>query len=368
MRNACIILRKSKYLFSDSGNYALMDAFISAGYAFDELRAYSISDIDKIKNGFLQLRAEHENIMLCCDKAELPAMKDVLSNIFDGGVLQSSYNGADIFDDKKTSVFLLSADESDTGTQYAKEVCIPYLKQKSNTKTDSFVIRCMGANDSHIEQLILRAKQRSGTYITFERLRKYGEDVIRIIYDMNVSKILIDEIVRLFVDGLGECIYALEDISLQEQLVRLLKLRNCKISVAESFTGGGIGRRIVSVSGASAVYFEGLNTYNEDSKRKRLGVSEYSLKTVGVVSDQTAYEMAAGLLGTGDCNISIATTGLAGPKSDHSLLPVGLCYIAIGTPEKVFVYRYKFDGTRNEITETAINYALFLAYKQLKDI
>ena len=50
------------------------------------------------------------------------------------------------------------------------------------------------------------------------------------------------------------------------------------------------------------------------------------------------------------------------------MLPVGLCYIAVGTKERVFVYRYKFDGTRNEITETAINYALFLAYKQLKDI
>ena len=91
-------------------------------------------------------------------------------------------------------------------------------------------------------------------------------------------------------------------------------------------------------------------------------------ETVGAVSDETAYEMATGLIAAGDCDISIATTGLAGPKSDRTELPVGLCYIAVGLKEKVYVYRYRFEGTREEITETAINYALFLAYRQLKNI
>ena len=129
-----------------------------------------------------------------------------------------------------------------------------------------------------------------------------------------------------------------------------------------------MARRITSVPGASAVYFEGINAYDENAKVKRLGVSEYTLRTVGAVSDQIAYEMALGLLNTGDCDVAIATTGLAGPQSDRSLLPVGLCYIAIGTREKICVYRYKFDGSRKEITEKGINYALHMAYKLLKDI
>ena len=89
---------------------------------------------------------------------------------------------------------------------------------------------------------------------------------------------------------------------------------------------------------------------------------------MGAVSEQTAYEMALGLLNTGDCDIAITTTGLAGPKSDRSMLPVGLCFIAVGTKEKVYVYRYKFDGDRTAVTEKAINYALFTAFKQLKNI
>lgn len=234
--------------------------------------------------------------------------------------------------------------------------------------TDRTVIRCVGAGEAHINGLIDRAKRIDGGAIEYRRSRRYDEDTIELRYDENIPKRLADDVIRVFAEGLEESIYALDDTPLEKRLIELLKLRSKKISVAESFTGGGIARRLTSVSGASEVYFEGLNTYSELSKIKRLGVSEYTLRTFGAVSDQTAYEMAAGLIATGDCDISVATTGLAGPNSDRSALPVGLCFIAVGTKERVFVYRYKFDGDRNEITETAINYALFLAYKQLKNM
>ncbi len=234
--------------------------------------------------------------------------------------------------------------------------------------TDKTVLRCVGAAETHVQSLIARAQKIDEGKVEYRLLRKFDEDILQLEYDENISKRLIEDVIRVFAEGLADCLYALDDTLLEQRLVELLKLRGKTLSVAESFTGGGVGRRVVSVSGASEVFFEGLNTYNELSKIKRLGVSEYTLKTFGAVSDQTAYEMAAGLIQSGDCDISIATTGLAGPNTDRSMLPIGLCYIAVGTKECVLVYRYKFDGTREEITEKAINYALFLAYKQLKNM
>lgn len=234
--------------------------------------------------------------------------------------------------------------------------------------TDKTEIRSIGAKEEQIKALIARAQAIDGGKVEYRHIRRYSEDVIELNYAEDISRRLSEDVLRIFAEGLEESIYALDGTALPAQLVWLLKLRDKKISVAESFTGGGIARKITSVSGASEVYFEGLNTYSELSKIKRLGVSEYTLKTFGAVSEQTAYEMAAGLMATGDCDICITTTGLAGPNTDRSNLPVGLCYIAVGTQERVFVYRYKFDGSREEITETAINYALFLAYKQLKNM
>lgn len=367
MVNACIVLQK-RINPTDLRIRAFSTLFQDEGYPFDELHFLMQSDSDKVKKSLQSIKEYADNLFLIADKTALPIVKAYLTGSFHD-IPQSEFGNAGIYLDGKCSLFLFSADETETGMQFATNACIPYLKRKYGVQFEKLVIRAVGANESRVEDLFAKAKAMIGNQNAFcVRERKYDEDVIKILYEQNTPKKLTDDILRSFVEGLGDTLYALNDYSLEEQIVDLLKLRRRRLCVAESFTGGGIARRITSVSGASEVYFEGLNTYNELSKVKRLGVSEYTLHTSGAVSDQTAYEMASGLLRTGNCDISIATTGLAGPKSDRSALPVGLSYIAIGTKERVFVYRYKFDGTREEITEKAINYALFLVYKQLKNI
>ena len=229
------------------------------------------------------------------------------------------------------------------------------------------IIRAMGAKAACVEALVREVNTQGKNYACCHHVRVYDEDILTITYNQDAPKILMDDILRHCVEELDESIYALDNCTLEQQLVSLLKIRGGMLSVAESFTGGGIASRITSVSGASSVYFEGINSYNEVSKIKRLGVSPQTLAKYGAVSEQTAYEMAAGLLRTGDCNLAIATTGLAGPNTDTSGLPIGLCYIAVGSMERVRVYQYHFEGTREEITKKAINYALFLACKQLKN-
>ena len=368
MKNACIFICNGVGGKLPTGVSSVWDAFRSGGYTFDEMRTLFQADENKLRRVVSELKQEYDNLLLLTERNRLLAVKNAVSGIFKEETFQGGANGAGIFVDEKKSLFLLCADGSEWGAGYAKNVCVPFLQKKYGVRLDKIVVRTVGANETRIERLIGQARGLDGGKMLYFHSRSFDEDVIEILYGENVSKMLADDVLRIFVEGLGDSVYALDDTPLAEQLVTLLKLRGRKISVAESFTGGGIAKRITSVSGASAVYFEGLNTYNELSKMKRLGVSEYTLGTVGAVSDQAAYEMATGLINTGDCDISIATTGLAGPNTDRSMLPVGLCYIAVGVKERVFVYRYKFDGTREEITEKAINYALFLAYKQLKNM
>lgn len=369
MKNACVI-------FNDGNGVpervigALFASLRAHGFVFEEERRLFTLDSAKLSATLSELKKTYENVFVFTGKAYLLSVKETLikSACVQENVFQGTLLGAGIFTDKKSSVFLLSADFSETGKEYLDGVCVPYLERKVGVKTDRTVIRLVGASEARVQALFSQAKSIDNGQIRYFHTRRFDEDVIEMLYDENVSKRLESDVLRVFAEGLSDHVYALDDTPLEEQLVRLLKLRGKKISVAESFTGGGIARKIVSVSGASAVYFEGLNTYNEESKMRRLGVREYTLRSYGAVSDQTAYEMSAGLMASGNCDISIATTGLAGPKSDSSALPVGLCYIAVGTQEKVLVYRYKFDGDREEITEKAIRYALFLAYKELKNM
>lgn len=174
--------------------------------------------------------------------------------------------------------------------------------------------------------------------------------------------------VRFIVGELKENIYAETDTSLGERLFDVLKLKKLKIAVAESFTGGRVVAEIIKNPGASEFVTEGAVTYSNESKIKRLGVNSSDLIKHGAVSSVVAYQMAAGLLRGGNCDVAISTTGIAGPKSDDTKKPVGLCYIGVGMKDGVHTYKLNLSGSREEITETAKNTALFLTIKTLKNV
>lgn len=367
MRYACLALKKQIGAV-DENLQAFIEFFQSNGYPIDELHILSEKDENGVCSALQALSATADGIFVFCDKSAFSVAKAYACAVFNENALRGEFGGACIFETQKSGLYLMSLDKTETGLGYAVNACLPFLQKKNAVRCDKMVVRAIGANQARVFALLAEAERIGGNRLRCYHTHKYAEDVIQICYDGDTPKRLADDVLRLFADGLGDTVYALNDVSLEEQLVRLLKLRKRKISLAESFTGGGIAKRITSVSGASEVYFEGLNTYDSRSKIKRLGVSEQTVNTFGAVSEQTAYEMAYGLLRTGDCDIALATTGLAGPNSDNSALPVGLCYLAVGTSDKIYVYRYKFDGEREEITQTAIQYALYLAYKVLKDL
>jgi len=367
MKIACIVLRNCNESLR-SLDLSVADEFLAGGFAMEETRFLTQFHDAPLKKTLSELWECYDDILLLAEKTLLPSLAKLCGEKQEGAFFQATASGAGIYSSAEKSLFLLSFDSSESGLDYAKTVCIPYLQKKYAVRTDTMVLRSIGANDEHLRNLLMEARRLCDDKMRFRRTRRYDEDVLEISYGADVSKILIDDVMRLLVNGLGENLYALDQTPIEERLVQLLSLRGYKISVAESFTGGGVGKRIVSVSGASKVYFEGINAYNERAKEKRLGVSGYTLKSYGAVSERTAYEMAAGLLKTGDCDICLATTGIAGPASDRAETPVGLCFLAVGDKERIYVYRYKFDGPREEITQKAINYALYLAYNHLKKI
>ena len=364
MKNAVLVIKLNKNeLFGV--DVSVIERFSKRGYSFDEVLFLQI-DKERLTKSYAELKSRVENLLIVCDKRLLSWVSETLFSS-EVSFVKATREGCGFLSKGSFTAFLV-AENSLESLEFVDSVCISHLVKKYGVRYDKIVIKTVGAPMERIESLLDTAKRLSADRLSYNHKREYESDCLEIFYDSTTPKMLTDDVLRIFADGLSEFIYALEDKSLEEQLVDMLKLRGKKIAVAESFTGGGVGKRIVSVPGASEVYFEGLNTYNELSKMKRLGVQEYALKSFGAVSDETVYQMAAGLIATGDVDVAIATTGIAGPKSDSMNFPVGLSFIAIGTKEKVYVYRYKFNGNRKEITEKAINHALFLAYRQLKDI
>jgi len=145
-------------------------------------------------------------------------------------------------------------------------------------------------------------------------------------------------------------------------LVSLLKAKKYDLSVAESCTGGMIASSIVSVSGASDVFIEGLVTYSNDSKIDRLGVKNETIDKYGAVSEQCIVEMLAGL----KTKTSIAVSGIAGPLGGTIDKPVGTVYIGIRIDDLIEVKHFYFDGSRSEIRTSATKEAMLFLLTHLR--
>lgn len=152
------------------------------------------------------------------------------------------------------------------------------------------------------------------------------------------------------------------------EAVKLLKAQGKKLAVAESCTGGMLAAAITDVSGASEVFDFGAVTYSNSMKEKLLGVSHDTLARYGAVSEQTARQMAMGIMKYADSDYGIGITGIAGPSSDGTDKPVGLIYIAIANSENTEVVRLLSNYTedvRNKNRNTAVETAITMLIEQL---
>lgn len=192
-----------------------------------------------------------------------------------------------------------------------------------------------------------------------------GDVLFSMKFSPDYSPVSLDTVVKSFITAFKSAIYAEENVSLAKRAVDLLKISGLKLSVAESFTGGGIARAIVQIPGASEVFYEGLVCYDAKAKIRRLGVSESTVRDKSVVSREVAYEMAKGLLESGYCDVCLTTTGYA---SEVESVPgsAGLCYVGAGMENKVEVCRYRFKGDRQSVMETGKNAALFMLCLMLR--
>ena len=354
-----LVALENKKNISFSAIDSAVSSLASCGYYFDKISRVAYNSSDGIVGALSDGLDNYDNAVILCPSTMAKTVSDFVS-----GKMKGEFDGLGILQSADNHVFILFSD-AENRLKFAdiKDV----LDKKYGISYDSAVVRAVGVPKKLLDETI--SAVRSGfndDTVSFKVTDDYEDIRIEIIYSSSTPKMTVDGAVREIVKRLNGYIYALEDITLAEQLYRLLKLRRMKISVAESFTGGGVSKRLVEVSGVSEVYFEGINTYSNDSKMKRLGVSELTLAQRGAVSAETAYQMAEGLLRTGNCEVAISTTGIAGPKSDNTSKPVGLAYIGIGVENDIAVYKFNFAGDRKRVTETGINHALFLAYKRLK--
>jgi nicotinamide-nucleotide amidase len=158
---------------------------------------------------------------------------------------------------------------------------------------------------------------------------------------------LIEPIAQEIKQIAGDDYFGTDEDTLASVVGQLLAAKSQTLAVAESCTGGGLGRMLTETPGSSSYFMGGVISYANRVKIDLLGVNAEDLAAEGAVSEIVAKQMAVGIkakLGT-DWGVSI--TGIAGPDGGTETKPVGLVYIGIAAPDgKVEGIKYQLGSQR----------------------
>jgi PncC family amidohydrolase len=137
----------------------------------------------------------------------------------------------------------------------------------------------------------------------------------------------------------------------------LLTRKKLTISVAESCTGGLISHYLTVLPGSSAFFDAGVVSYSAESKKRILNVSSETISNYGVVSGETAKEMAEKVRSLTRTDYSISATGNLGPDVLEGK-EKGLIYIAVSREGQIHARELKLKGDRESNKKEAALQAL----------
>ncbi|MEA2105839.1 MAG: competence/damage-inducible protein A [Bacteroidota bacterium] len=182
----------------------------------------------------------------------------------------------------------------------------------------------------------------------------------------------IDNKVNALKNIIPDYICGYDEDKLEENLGKLLKEKKATVSVAESCTGGNIGRLITTIPGCSDYFKGGIIAYSNEIKENILNVNRRNIEIYGAVSKQVVEEMSKGILELFNTDFSIATSGIAGPTGGSKEKPVGTTWIAVASKHRVITQKFVFGDQRDRNIQraslTAINMLQKLIWRKKNDI
>lgn len=283
----------------------------------------------------------------------------------EGGIAVENENGTApgiIMEKEGKHMILLPGPPNELVPMFEKSI-VPYLQELQPGVILSQTVKVCGVGESKAETMVadLIEKQDNPTIATYAKTGEVHLRVTAMADTEKEAKKKIKPVVKELKNRFGNFVYSTqEEVSLEKAVVDLLQANDLSVACAESCTGGMVAARLINVPGVSENMKVGYITYSNKAKRKLLGVRKSTLDKKGVVSAEVAGEMAKGLAAVSKADITIATTGIAGPEGGSADKPVGLVYIACSVKGKLRTEKFNFSGNRQKIRESTTASALTL--------
>ncbi len=229
-----------------------------------------------------------------------------------------------------------------------------------------------GLGESAVADRIEEWEGNLPSFIKLAYLPNLGKVRLRLTAKGPNKKILadgIEEEIKKLLPLIEDIFYGTDDDeTLEEYVAKLLVSKKMTLATAESCTGGKIAQKITALAGASKYFKGSVVSYATETKINVLKVPKVLIDKHSVVSAEVAKTMAKNAKELLKTDFAIATTGNAGPTKGESDAEIGTVFIAIATPNKVFVDKFMMGKQRTRIVQKTVNKAFELLQKEILKI
>ena len=147
---------------------------------------------------------------------------------------------------------------------------------------------------------------------------------------------------------LGDCVFGIDDETMESVVLDLLRERGMRLAVAESLTGGLVGARLAAIPVASEVFVGSVVAYSNDASFKWCEMPQGP-----TVSREAVMVMANGVRQALNAEVGLAVTGIASPV-ESSDIPVGTVFFGLAIGDRIEAVSAVMPGDRNRIREYSV--------------
>ena len=206
------------------------------------------------------------------------------------------------------------------------------------------IIRTAGVSESKLAEKIDDLMSSYASDLNFSFLPNYkGVDFV---LKTNNPNIQIEDVANEFYNKMNPYSFGYGKDSFIEFMIKELSTKGLTITLAESCTGGHLGKLLTDISGSSKVFLGGIIAYNNSVKINQLNVPKEKIEKHGAVSPEVSDEMAKNVRTIFNSSIGVSVTGISGPLGGTKDKKVGLVYIGISFKNKCISRSFNFNLNR----------------------
>ena len=246
-----------------------------------------------------------------------------------------------------------------------KEVSPELLRRNPGTILVTRTIKTAGAGESNVDEMITPLQESQNPSIgTYAKADGVHVRLAAKAPDEQAAWRLLAPMEAEIRTRLGAFVWGADDDTFESVVCDMMKERGVTLASMESCTGGLLASTITDVPGSSSCFRGGLVSYATEMKIA-WGVPAEVIEEHGVISAETAREMARVARERHEASVGIGITGVAGPDEQEGK-PVGTVHVAVDAmweaPRSV---SYTFNQGRSAVKRRAVTTALGMLRQSL---